>query len=268
MPRRPTLRRRLYEQLDPRARERPGLSPLNRAIVAAILLSVLTAVLDSEPEVAAGREALFSRIELVLGSLFVVEYLARLWTAAESPRYGPGLRGRLRYVLSAAALLDLVALTPVIFTAIGAEAYVLRLFRLVRVLRLARLGEFSDAMALLAKAVHSRRHELTLSVAIAILLLLATSTLLYIVEGEAQPESFGSIPRAMWWSIVTLTTVGYGDVYPRTVAGKMLAGITAVTGIGLIAMPTGILAAAFSEAMRHRRLEDEARGEPAEPKRD
>lgn len=80
-----------------------------------------------------------------------------------------------------------------------------------------------------------------------------TSTLLYLVEGEAQPDNFGSIPRAMWWSIATLTTVGYGDVYPVTALGKILAGLTAITGIGLIAMPTGILAAAFSDAMQRQR---------------
>ena len=98
-----------------------------------------------------------------------------------------------------------------------------------------------------------------MSLVIAGILLLVSSTLLYMIEGEGQPDDFGSIPRAMWWSIATLTTVGYGDAVPHTVIGRILAGFTAVTGIGLIAMPTGILAAAFSDALQRQREEREAR---------
>lgn len=246
-------RRSLYRQLDPTAWDDQGLSPLNRALACIIVLSVITALLDSEPSLSQGRESLFGTLELMFGGLFLLEYLARLWTSAESPHYGPGLSGKLKYVRSPAAILDFLALLPLILGPVGNEAYMFRLFRLARVLRLAKLGRFSSAMHSLSEAVRSRRYELLMSAAFAGLLLLVTSTLLYLVEGEAQPDNFGSIPRAMWWSIATLTTVGYGDVYPVTALGKVLAGLTAITGIGLIAMPTGILAAAFSDAMQRQR---------------
>lgn len=131
--------------------------------------------------------------------------------------------------------------------------FLLRLLRLLRLVRLAKLGRYSLAIGAIGDALRDRRYELGASVAIAIVLLLVTSSLLYVVEGEVQPETFGSIPRAMWWSIATLTTVGYGDVVPITALGRTLAGATALLGIGLVALPTGILAAAFSDALARRR---------------
>lgn len=218
-----------------------------------ICLGVAMAVLQSEPEILNGRERLFRIGEVAFAVVFLVEYLARLWIAAENPRYGPGWRGVARYVISFPALVDLLALSSLFMTLLGGEGVVLRLFRLSRMLMLARLGRFSTAIGTIIHAITSRRYELIMSLAIGGMLLLVSSTVLYVIEGAGQPDDFGSIPRAMWWSIATLTTVGYGDAYPLTPFGKVVAGLTAVTGIGLIAMPTGILAAAFSDAIqRHR----------------
>ena len=130
----------------------------------------------------------------------------------------------------------------------------LRLFRLVRILRLAKLGRFSLAMRHLSQAVSERRVELLLSLMLAAFVLVFAAAGMYALEGASSPEAFGSIPRAMWWSVCTLTTVGYGDIYPHTVPGKILGGLTATAGIGLIAMPTGILAAAFSDAFQRARI--------------
>jgi voltage-gated potassium channel len=255
----PTWRRRLYHELEPAARHADGLSLLNRFVVAIILVSVVSAVLESEPVVVNGRERLFRTLDIGFGVLFLVEYGARLWSCVEDPRFGPGMRGRLRFARTPGALIDLVALLPLFVLAVGAEVYLLRMVRLLRVLRVARLGRFSRVLDALAQAIHSRRYELWMSVAIAGVLLLLSSTALYIVEGHVQPEQFGSIPRAMWWSVATLTTVGYGDSYPITAIGRAFAGATALTGIGLIAMPTGILASAFSDALQRQRAADAVR---------
>ncbi len=241
-----------YRHLEPSAWPHAGLSPVNRAIAIVICVAVAFAIMESEPEILMGHAYIFLGVEAILTPIFIAEYVARLWVAPEHPRYA-GRFGRLRYALSWPALLDLAAIVPVFLTALGSEAFLLRLFRLLRILRLARLGRFSSAMAAIGQAMRSRRYELFMSLGIACLLLLTSSTLLYLVEGEVQPETFGSIPRAMWWSVATLTTVGYGDVIPLTAFGKVLAGATALTGIGLIAMPTGILAAAFSDALQHQR---------------
>jgi voltage-gated potassium channel len=144
-------------------------------------------------------------------------------------------------MVSVPALIDLLAILPGLFVFVGSEAFVVRLFRLLRILRLARLGRFSHAIHAITTAVQSRQYELLMSLTIAAILLLVSSTLLYLIEGTVQPDRFGSIPRAMWWSIATLTTVGYGDVFPVTPLGR-------------------ILAAAFSDAIQmQRKAEEEER---------
>lgn len=250
-----TLRRWAYRNLQPGAWSKDGLSPINRLIVLLIIAAVALAIVQTEPEITAGHEHMFRLAEVGFAWVFLIEYLARVWIVPENPRYGKGWRARLRYMLTVPALIDLIALSTLYLTLVGSEGAVLRLFRLVRIFMLARLGNYSTALRAVAQAVNSRRYELVASLTIAGFLLLVSSTLLYLVEGAGQPDDFGSIPRAMWWSIATLTTVGYGDAAPITPLGKILAGMTAITGIGLIAMPTGILAAAFSEAIQHQREE-------------
>ena len=250
------LRARLHRELDPAQAPEGTLSALNRVVLAAVLASVALTVLESEPLIRAGREGWFFAAEVGFTALFAVEYAARLWTATERPEHAHPVWGRLRYALSLSALTDLLALAPLLLGLLGGEAFMLRLIRVLRILRLARLGRFSMALHILGDAVRDRRFELGVSLIFAAGLLLLSSTVLHLIEGGLQPETFGSIPRAMWWSVATLTTVGYGDVTPVTAGGKLFAGLTAVTGIGLIAMPTGILAAAFSDALqRHREVE-------------
>ena len=254
-----SLRARVHRHLEPSAWPHKGLSPVNRALAILILVAVLFAVLETEPTIVERRSAFLSAIEAVFTLVFLAEYLVRIWIAPEKLRYA-GRFGRLRYMVSIPALIDLLAILPGLFVFVGSEAFVVRLFRLLRILRLARLGRFSQAIHAITAAVQSRQYELLMSLTIAGILLLVSSTLLYLIEGTVQPDRFGSIPRAMWWSIATLTTVGYGDVFPITPLGRILAGFTAITGIGLIAMPTGILAAAFSDAIQmQRKAEQEER---------
>lgn len=263
------LRRHIYQQMTPGARGAGRPSRINRLIAVMILLSVLVVVLDSEPLISDAMRQVMQGAETAFGLAFLVEYGVRLWVCVEDQRYR-GAAGRLRYALTPAAIIDLLALTPLLIPFIGAEAYILRLVRLLRIARLAKLGRYSKAAAAVAQAIRLRRHELAVSLAAGLLLLLVSATCLYAVEGGDQPEQFGSIPRAMWWSVATLTTVGYGDVFPITPLGKVLAGLTAIMGIGLIAVPTGIVAAAFSDVLeqgRHGRSGGPrpARVDPAAP---
>lgn len=246
------IRSRVYLQLTPSTRPGRGLSLANKGICALIIVSSVFAILETEPSFVLGWERSIYGMELCFTVIFVAEYVVRVWVSVENPRFSHPLWGRLRYVFTLAAILDLLAILPILLLAGGADAILLRLFRLLRILRLARLGRFSRAFNHVVEAISSRRYELLLSLLVAVIALVVSSTLLFLAEGNIQPEAFGSIPRAMWWSIATLTTVGYGDVYPVTVLGKVLAACTAVMGIGLIAMPTGILAAAMSEAFQQR----------------
>lgn len=249
------LRAAVNAALDPEA-STGRLSPLNIALFGAILASVAAAILETESTIAAGREGFFRAVELSFGGVFALEYLVRLWVAPERMPSLPAGRARLRWIASPPAVIDLAALLPVFLFAAGAPTLVLRLIRLLRIVRLAHMGPISRALNLVATAISARRYELGVTVALGAVLLVLASALLYVVEGAAQPATFGSIPRALWWGIVTLTTIGYGDVYPVTPLGKVLAGVTAVTGIGLIAAPTGILAASFSEALRGQSVQE------------
>lgn len=256
-----SLRRRLFVQLDPAAWPRRGLSPVNLIVFVTIIVTSILAIIETEPTIARGREDLFNALELVVGVFYSVEYIARAWTAAESPRYGPGWRGLLRYIRSPIAIIDLISIATSFLTpAAGLQPYLLRAFRVARILRIAKLGRMSNAMSYLIEAMMARRYELLFSLFVSLTFMVFSASLLYLVEGPAQPDKFGSIPRALWWATAALTTIGYGDVYPITVAGRIFAAMTAVAGIGLVAMPTGIMAAAFSEAVqRHSRDIHEAK---------
>lgn len=232
-----------------------GLSFLNWLLAFTIVASVTTAVIATERSIAARFASVLHTLEAGFGAIFVVEYLARIWTAAEESGPQSSIAKRARFVLSPMGLLDLLVIAATLTPLVASDLAVLRIIRLMRLLTLAKLGRFSGAFRDLSRAIVERRFELLVTIVLAAVLVLFGATALYLVEGSQQPEKFGSIPRALWWSIITLTTVGYGDVSPVTPLGKVLASVVAVAGIGLVAMPTGILAAAFSDAMERRRSE-------------
>ncbi len=244
-----SLRKRLWHALTPSARPK-GLSSLNLFLGAAILLAVLLAILETEPTLWHWARV-FWVAEVSLGVVFALEYAGRIWVAAEAKIETPW-RCRLAFVVSPAGLADLVAVISVFFWTGGAGGFLLRLVRLLRLIRVAKLGRFSRAWSEIRRAIVDRREALIISFGLAVVAVLLTATALYFVEGAAQPEAFGSIPRAGWWAVATLTTIGYGDVYPVTALGRVLGSVAAIASIGLVALPAGILAAAFSEAMRGR----------------
>ena len=251
------FRKTLYRQLEPKAWRRKGLSPTNHFLVYLIVIAVVVAVLDTEPVVSAGRELLLNNIEFGIGLIFLAEYVGRVWVAVENPSFAKYRFPRLRYMVTPMAIIDLLAVLPVLFAFGGTSSLFLRFFRVLRMLRLAKLGLTSKAFKLLREAFVQKRHEFALILGMLMVTILVAGSLLYLAEGEAQPDKFGSIPRAMWWAIVTLTTVGYGDSFPITPLGKFLAGGIAIMGVMLIALPTGLFAASFTEAREKERDEAE-----------
>jgi voltage-gated potassium channel len=232
-----SLRRRTYDALNPRGR----LTVTARLIILLILVATASAILETEPTIVAGHEERFRRIELLFAFLFSAEYALRIWSAAEGPDT------RLRYALRPASLLDLAVVVGTFAPFVGTDVVVLRLARLLRILRLGRVGRYSRAFGVLERAIRSRAPHLWVAFLLALFFLLFGATLIHWIEGDAQPEHFGSIPRALWWTAVTMTTVGYGDVVPITALGKLVAGLISMGGIAVIAIPTGILAASFSD---------------------
>lgn len=243
------LVRGLWLQLSPAAWQQDGMSRTNHTICILILISAAIAILETETSLVDRAAWLFEISAVVFPALFAIEYGARVYAAGAEARHA-GIRGRLRYMATPCALLDLAAIAPSFLVSGPNSALLLRLFRLVRLIRLARFGRFSIALRALMEALERRCFELGLSMALAVMILIASGTLMYLVEGTDQPDAFGSIPRALWWSVATLTTVGYGDVYPITAIGRLVAGVTAIVAIGLVAMPAGILAAAFTDAFQ------------------
>jgi len=245
-----TIRRGAYELLDPRAWPKPGISPVNIFIVTAILISIVIAIIDTEASVHAEFGAAFVAIELALGVVFLVEYLCRLWSAAESSDATTAIGKRIKFATTPSAIIDVVVILFMLLPFALEGGAVMRIIRLLRIFTLAKLGRLSRSIQLMTQAIARRRYELFLTFLFAVMMMVCSATALYYAEGKHQPEEFGSIPRALWWSIITLTTVGYGDVSPITGVGKFFAAIVALLGIGLVAMPAGIFAAAFSDAIQ------------------
>ncbi len=250
-----SLRARVYRQLEPRARARRGLSATNKVLVVLILAATFVGVIETEPELERHYAAAFAGAELTFGILFLVEYLARLWSVAEEAGEGAAWRRRLRFIVSPWALIDLAALLSALLPFLALNASVLRFARLIRIARLAKLGRMSRAMQHLVGAFRICKDELVLILCLAGAILLVAATLLYWIEADVQPDKFGSVPRAMWWAVVTMTTIGYGDSFPVTAAGKMAAAVLAVVGVGLIALPAGLMAGALSQVMKEPREE-------------
>lgn len=248
-----SLRRKIHEVLEPGEQASTWERWVDALVIVLILVSVVVVVLESMPEMVAWDAGL-RVVEAGIVYFFTVEYLLRLWTAPEARRYGAGWRGRLRYACSTMALIDLAAIVPFYLDPLAAgNAVVFRLLRIFRLIRVLKLGRYHDSFSMLIRVVRLRRAELVASLVLVLCLVVIASTMMYAVEHDAQPKAFASIPASLWWGIVTMTTVGYGDVYPVTPAGRVIAGISVLLSVGLFALPAGLLASGFSEELDRRR---------------
>ncbi len=223
-----------------------------------ILLNAAAVVLETVDDLNQRFGSVFHAIEVVSVTIFVVEYLLRLWVAPLTPKYSKPLTGRLRYAFSLMAIVDLLAILPALLPLIFAiDLRIIRFLRIFRVFRLFKMSRYVDSLNSLDDVVRSKKEELLVTLLMIVMLLLFSSSLMYIVETEAQPDKFPDIPSAMWWGVATLTTVGYGDVFPITPLGKLLGGFIAFLGIGMFALPTGILASGFAEEIKRRHEKDQ-----------
>jgi voltage-gated potassium channel len=233
-----------------------GLAHLFNSFMATlIIVNVLAVTLETVASLVHHYHWLFSIIDLVSISIFTVEYFLRLWICTLNPHYSHPVTGRLRYMVSIYALIDLFSFLPFYLPlVIPFDLRFIRILRLFRLIRVMKLGRYSDAMRTFTVVVHKTKEELFLALSILLIVLVLSSTMMYYAENEAQPEKFDSIPAAMWWSVVTLATVGYGDIYPITPLGKLVGGVVVVTGIAIFALPAAILSAGFIEEIQEKRV--------------
>lgn len=213
-----------------------------------IVLNVAAIALETVPSLQPAWTPAFAAFETLSLSVFGVEYAARLWAAPEQPRFS-GPAGRLRWAITPAAVIDLLAILPGLLVVLGVDLRALRLLRLSRLLRVAKLGRYSLAAQTLQRVLRSKAPDLLSLLFLLLILLALSSTLMFYLEHDAQPDGFSSIPATMWWGIVTLTTIGYGDLAPITTTGRLLGSVIAVLGIGMFALPAGLLGAAFVDEL-------------------
>ncbi|MAE44493.1 MAG: cyclic nucleotide-binding protein [Magnetovibrio sp.] len=225
----------------------------DRFMVVLILANVFAVILETVEELALAHGAFFLGFEVFSVTIFTIEYLSRLWVCTENKIAATGghpIIVRLKYALTPGALIDLVAFLPFYLSMfLTIDLRFMRIFRLMRLLKLTR---YSPALESFATVIRSESRTLGAAVLVMAILLVFAASFVYLLEKKTQPEAFASIPHSMWWALATLTTVGYGDVTPATLGGKLFGAVIMILGIGMFALPTGILATGFSREIRKR----------------
>ncbi|ANP45526.1 ion transporter [Candidatus Viadribacter manganicus] len=229
------------------------------SIIVLVILSLMSLALETEllrSDTHLDRAMLpeIQFINLAVVWIFAAEFALRFWSEGENPLH-KGVAGRLRFLAQPVTIADVLAFAPELIAMLFFPEYSVALFpalRALRLFRLFKLARYVPAFAIVGAAVKRAWAPLMAALCVAAAQLYIAAMMLYLIEGDTKPQAFGSIARAMWWAVVTLTTVGYGDVYPETMWGRIAAGLVALAGVGIVAMPTGILASAFAEEFRER----------------
>ena len=247
------MRKQVFLLLDAGHTEAPLARLVDIVLIVMISLNVIAVVIESLHDVYLAYQFWFDAFEVFSVSFFTIEYILRVWSSVESdnPRYRSSFKGRLRFMLSPLALIDLIVILPFFLGAIiGVD---LRMLRALRLLRAFRLTRYANSMNLLLQVLRDEAPIISAALFVLLMLISVAASITYLAEYKAQPEAFGSIPHALWWAVVTMTTIGYGDVVPQTLVGRLCASVIGIISVGMVALPAGILASGFNEALHSRR---------------
>lgn len=249
----PPFKEKVYDVLD----YNPDCGPVEKVVtfglIVLIIANVAAVILESEPWLSATYASFFAAFEAFSVTVFTIEYILRIWSITVDPRYSDPARGRLRFMVTPLAIIDVLSVLPFYLPfIIPIDLRTLRALRLLRILRLFKVARYSEALDSFVRVFRTKREQLLITVVVALILLIIASSLMYSVEHDAQPDKFPSIIGTTWWAMATLTTIGYGDIYPITPLGKALSGAIAVLGIALFGLPAGILAAGFIEEIQRK----------------
>lgn len=245
-----SVRKRVWEILEAADRRDKASRTFDVFILTLILLNVLAEILGTVQSIGNRYGTFFQWFEVFSVAVFTMEYAGRVWSSPEGRTMANPFSGRLRFMAKPMLIIDLLAFLPFYVSFIGADLRFLRAVRLFRIFRVAKLGRYSSSFRLLARVLKDRKEELAMTFLLLLILVTLSSSFMFFAEHGAQPDKFPDIPSAMWWSVITMTTVGYGDVYPVTFWGKFFAAVSAVFGIGMFALPTGIVGAGFVEEVQ------------------
>jgi voltage-gated potassium channel len=247
------VRTRVWEVLEA---AKPGdrLSRLfDISILTLIFLNVGAVVVGTVGAVADRWGNVLWWFELFSVTVFTGEYVGRVWSCTAGPSCHGAIRGRLEFMARPMSIIDVLAVLPFYLPFFGADLRILRALRLFRIVRIAKVGRYYSSLSLIKRVFASKKEELVLTTFLMLMLLVISGSVMYYCEHDDQPDAFPNIPATLWWAVATLTTVGYGDIYPITIVGKVMGSVIAVLGIGMFALPTGILGAGFVEAIQERK---------------
>ncbi|MBI2730248.1 MAG: ion transporter [Sphingobacteriales bacterium] len=246
-----TTKKKIHVLLHPELGETKWDKIINGFIITLIILNVIAVIMETVPSIHEAYAKPFHYFDLVSVIIFTIEYILRLWSSTHDPKYSHSIYGRIKYIFSTDALIDLIAILPFyVHVMVGLDLRVLRILRLLRFLRLFRLTAYMRSAKMVKNVFVSRANELKLSLVLISFLIIISSCLLYFAEHNAQPNVFSSIPATFWWAIVTITSIGYGDMVPITILGKLLTAVITLSGFAIFALPAGIITAGFLEEMR------------------
>jgi len=224
---------------------------LNAFIILLILLNVLAVMLETVPAIYNPNREFFYYFDILSVIIFSVEYILRVWSCVHDKRYHHPVYGRLKYMVSPGGMIDLLAILPFYLKVfIHFDLRMLRILRLFRFLRLFRLTAYMKAAKLITNVFRATFNQLMLGLVMVVILIILSSSIIYFIEHAKQPDVFTTIPDTIWWSVTTLTTVGYGDMVPTTMAGKTFTSFILIAGVALFALPAGIITAGFLEEIR------------------
>ncbi len=245
-----TKKQRVFEIISGARRGDPASNIFALGIMILIFLSILHVVMDSYKPLHDLFRVYFEGFEIFTSVIFTAEYLLRLWTA--DLLYPEAKHPRLKYCCSMLAVIDFLAILPFFLYFISSSprfVRVIRMLRLARILRVIKLARYFSAMRMIFRVIRKSATQLITSIVICFFVMLIAAIMMYDVEHDVQPEQFPDVMASLWWAMCTLTTVGYGDIYPITSGGRFLASVISLIGIGIIAIPTGIIAAGFNHAI-------------------
>jgi len=247
------LRVKTYQLLESETKSNIAAKIVTWLLILLIISNVAAAIIASEQEYYLSYKNTFIIFELISLSIFCFEYLLRVWCCVEAKEYHEisNFKSRVKYIFTPMALIDLIAVLPFVIAMFFTVD--LRTLRLIRVLRLLKLTHYFKGFNIFITVIAKESKSITAAMMVMIFLIIIAASLMHSVEGLIQPESFGSIIQSFWWAVVTMTTVGYGDVVPMTTVGKIISTFIMLIGVGLVALPAGMLAARFGEELRERK---------------
>jgi voltage-gated potassium channel len=245
---------RVFEILEIAKSEDKTSKVFDWCLLGLIGTNIIAVVLESFNSLRIRYDTPFTLFETISVIIFTIEYLLRLWTSNLKFPKRFYILSVVTFIFSGMAIVDLLAFLPYYLPMFGVDLRMLRILRITRIFRIIKLGRYSSSIQLIIRVFKRSKSDLLVTVFVTLLLMILASTMMYYVENPVQPDKFPNILASAWWTVITLTTVGYGDVYPITGLGKFFGAIIALLGIGLVALPTGIISSGFIEEIRLRRV--------------